>query len=148
MTLLLENAVSDPVVLKPSEKAEIATLKVTLRAIEKGAVVLRPVMEALRYDLVLDYEGRLYRVQVKYADGSSQRGAVFVRLTSSSYGRIRFKGYTAKEVDVVLVYVPKIEKILWLDPECFDGKANLNFRLQPAGNNQQKGCRSVDDYIW
>lgn len=132
----------------PSEKAEFATLKVTLRALEKGAFVLRPVVEGLRYDLALDYQGRLYRVQVKYADGVSRNSAVFVRLTSSSYGRIRFKGYTAKEVDVVLVYVPRIDKILWLDPDCFDGKANLNFRLEPAQNNQQKGCRRVEDYIW
>jgi len=134
--------------MNTSEKAEIATLKVIIRAIEKGAFVSKPVVEGMRYDLVVDYQGRLYRAQVKYADGSSQNGAVFVRLTSSSYGRIRFKGYTAQEVDVVLVYVPKIDAVLWIDPDCFDGKANLNFRLRPAENNQQKGCRSAENYIW
>lgn len=124
--------------LNTSEKAEIATLKVIIRAIEKGAFVSKPVVEGMRYDLVVDYQGRLHRAQVKYANGSSENGAVFVRPTSSSYGKIRFKGYTAQEVDVILVYVPKLDVILWIDPCCFEGRSNISFRLQPAENNQKK----------
>ncbi|MBV9851956.1 MAG: hypothetical protein JO250_20010 [Armatimonadetes bacterium] len=134
--------------MKPSEKAEIATLKATIRAIQKGATVSKPVTEGTRYDLILDYQGRLYRAQVKYCGSTDQPGAVWVRLASGSYGRIRFQAYSAHEVDVVLAYVPSSDVILWIDACHFDGKGALSFRLQKALNNQSKGCRLIEDFIW
>lgn len=134
--------------MKTSDKAEVATLKIQLRALEKGAIVSKPVVEGTRYDLVLDYCGRLYRVQVKYADGESQNGATFVRLTAGSYGKVRFHSYSSIEVDAILVYVPKQDVVLWIEPSLFEGKRSLSFRLQKSLNNQTKGCCELADYIW
>ncbi len=134
--------------MNPSDKAEIACLKVVLRAIEKGATVSKPMVEATRYDLVIDYQGRLYRAQVKYSDGVCRAGAVWVRLHSGSYGKTRFRCYSAQEVDIVLAYLPKLDAILWIDPCHFEGKSAMHFRLEKARNNQTKGCRSVEDFIW
>src|SRR3954453_18890396 len=61
-------------------KGAIAEAAITARAVELGIVVLRPIVEGRRYDLVFDIDHRLYRVQCKWAP---RRGAVIdVRLAT------------------------------------------------------------------
>ena len=48
-------------------KAQLAMLKVQLRALELGCVVAMPTTEGTRYDCVIDDHGALLRAQVKYA---------------------------------------------------------------------------------
>lgn len=134
--------------MNPSEKAEVANLKVMLRAIEKGASVSKPIVEGTRYDLIVDHLGKLYRAQVKYTASHQKNGVVAVRLHSGSYGKTRFRCYTAREIDVVLAYVPKLDAVLWIEPECFEGKTGLNFRSGETGRKHIQGCRNAEDYIW
>lgn len=44
-----------------------AEIKVQLRALELGATVCKPIGDFRRYGLVIDWKGKLHRVQVKYA---------------------------------------------------------------------------------
>lgn len=130
---------------------EYAIAKVLLRAIEKGIAVFKPIVEC-RVDLVLDDGFKLYRAQVKYAGRASPkqcRGAVPLGLRKwRNGGRSVTFCYTTSEIDVLLVYVRKIDKILWLGPEIFNGRQNLQIRLEPSRNNQQKGCLMAADYVW
>jgi hypothetical protein len=125
------------------QKGQIAQAKVLIEAARKGVMVLFPATQA-RYDLVLDYKGRFYRAQVKYADGKAQHsvGAVSLHL------RRRKKCYTADEIDVLLVYLPQIDRVVWFGPEVFNNKATLYLRLQPSKNGQKSGCRMVEEFIW
>src|SRR5436190_11647603 len=120
------------------EKGQIALLKVQIEAARKGAVACLPTTPA-RYDVVLDYQGHLHRAQVKYAAGKSQRsqGAVRVDL------RRRKKCYTAAEIDVLLVYVPQIDRVCWFDREVFENRSLLHLRMTPAKNGQANGCRMI-----
>jgi hypothetical protein len=56
--------------------------------------------------------------------------------------------YTAEEIDAVLVYVRKIDKIFWFGPEVFERRSMLCIRLEPSRNGQHKGCLMAHDYIW
>lgn len=132
------------------QKGEVAFLKCSLRAVERGCVISRPTMES-RYDAILDEDGRLFRVQVKYGDGNSQceGGAVnvdFRRKTTSTYAKRR--PYTAKEIDLMLVYVPKIDKVLRFEASHFDGKQSLRIRIEPTKNGQKIGVIDASDYVW
>jgi hypothetical protein len=124
-------------------KGQIAILKVQLEAHKKQAVVLFPTIPA-RYDLVLEYHGKFYRVQVKYGDCQSQNsdGAVRVDL------RRRKRCYTQDEIDVLMVYVPQIDKVCWFPPEVLYNKVGLQLRLAPAKNNQKSGCLMAEEYVW
>jgi hypothetical protein len=133
------------------EKGEIALLQVQMRAIEKGAVVSKPTIEGGRYDLVIDWDGKLYRAQVKYCDrpASNAHGAVSVCMGNVTRGSNRSVGcYTQDEVDVVLVYVPKIRQVLWFGPDQFCGKSAITVRYEPTKNGQSKGCLMAQDFIW
>lgn len=138
--------------LATNRLGEYAVTKVVLRAMEKGfSGAFKPVFEG-RVDLVL-YDGlKLYRTQVKYAGGACPkqcRGVVSVGLSKwRNGGRSVTPYYTASEIDALLVYVRKIDKILWFGPEVFDGRTRLHIRLETSRDNQRKGCLMAADYIW
>lgn len=129
--------------LPTKQKGQIALAKVLIEAAKKGAEAYLPTTQA-RCDLLLEGGGRFYRVQVKYADGKSSHshGSVMLHL------RRRKKCYTAEEIDVLLVYLPQLDKVGWFGPEVFHNKAALALRIKPAKNGQSKGCRMVDDFLW
>jgi hypothetical protein len=129
--------------LTTEQRGQIAFLKVQLAAAQKGAVVVVPTTPA-RYDLVLHYRGRFYRAQVKYVDGRSRNCQGAVRLDL----RRRERCYTADEIDVVLAYVPQIDRVCWLGPELFHNKVALFLRLQPARNGEENGCLMAIDHVW
>lgn len=133
------------------KKAEIARIKVELRALELDAVCSRPVTECgVRYDCLIDWKGRIYRAQVKYADGkggNNASGAVLLHL-SKPEGRGVSSPYTKDEIDVVLVYMPKIDKVLWLGAELFEGKHTIQIRYEPSKSGMKKGCHIAQDMTW
>src|SRR5262245_9350269 len=110
--------------LTTEQKGQIAFLKVQLEAARRGVVVLLPTIP-MRYDLVLDYQGRFYRAQVKYADGRTPHANGSVRVDL----RRREKYYTQDEIDLLLVYIPQIDKVCCFSPEHFHNKATLYLRL-------------------
>jgi hypothetical protein len=129
--------------LKTEDKGQIAFLRVQVEAVWKEATVLLPTMPR-RYDCVLEWGGQFFRCQVKYADCKAphSQGALQLDL------RKRKKTYSRDEIDVVLVYVPQIDKVLWLPPEIFHQKAMLYLGWLPAKNNQRQRCLMAEDYIW
>jgi hypothetical protein len=131
------------------KKADLARLKVEMRALELGMVCSRPVIEGTRYDCILDTRKRLYRAQIKYADGKPTKatGAVTVNLRKE-IGREKNHPYTDNEIDVLLVYIPKIDRVCWFGPEIFNGKSSLVIRIAPTRNGQIKLCLPAEDYLW
>jgi PD-(D/E)XK endonuclease len=53
--------------LTPSQKGAVAEAAITAMVIQLGLVVLRPLCEGRRYDLAIDLEPELLRVQCKMA---------------------------------------------------------------------------------
>jgi hypothetical protein len=130
-------------------KAETARLKVEARALELGIICSRPSVEGTRYDCILDIAGKLYRAQIKYCDCATvnSSGAVQLRLRSN-VGQGAARCYSKEEVDVLLVYLPSIDKICFFPQEIFCGKAGLTIRLEPSRNGQLKRCVRAQDYLW
>ena len=127
-----------------SRRGEIAVLMVMVRAAELGLVVSRPTTDAVRYDLVIDVAGRLYRVQVKYANGSSANAAGVAQVELRRNGR----GYTSDEIDALLVYLPATDRVYWLTPDVWEGRSVIQLRYQEARNGQRVGCLMAEGYIW
>jgi hypothetical protein len=130
-------------------KAEIAMMKVGIRAMQVGAFVSKPIFEGCRYDYIIKRDGKLYRAQVKYADGKLRRtaGAVYLNLRKQ-IKKNKNCPYSDSEIDVLVVYVPKIDKICWFGPEIFSGKQNLSIRIAPTKSGRVKGCLAAEDYLW
>jgi PD-(D/E)XK endonuclease len=130
------------------QKGEIAHLKVMLRAIEKGVVLSKPLIDS-RYDFILDDGQKLERVQVKYASGKAQNSHGSIRVNLKSWeGRKLRRRYRATEVDALLVYIPQINEVLRFDASFFCERTGFIVRIQPAKNGQTKGTLNAKDFIW
>jgi len=138
------------------QKAEIAQLKVELRAAEKGWITSRT-NEGSRYDVVLDDGKKLFRVQVKYGgyEGGHATGAVIVDLRkyqgddrNRQVKRSKRKLYSKSEIDCLLVYLPQVDKVCWIKADMFDSKTEVTLRFKPPKNGQKKGVNLVEDFVW
>lgn len=130
-------------------KGEVACLKFDLRALEKGGISSKPIID-VSYDRILDIDHSIYRVQIKYADCQDKRieGAVHIDLRKTTKtGKILL--YKESEIDVLVVYIPVIDKLCWFDDKkIFINRQGISLRYLPAKNNQKEGCRMIEDYIW
>lgn len=120
-----------------------------MRALELDIICSRPVIEGTRYDLILDTGKKLYRAQVKYGDGSSTgvSGAVGVNLRKE-IRKEKNRPYSKDEIDVLLIYLPKLDQICWFGPEIFHARGTITIRIAPTKNGQIKHCLPAEKYFW
>jgi hypothetical protein len=130
-------------------KGALACARLDQRALEKGALTSIPVADA-RYDRVVDWNGRLYRVQVKYTDckAPNSADAVQVNLRSTGHRGVSRNGYGPDEVDAIVVYIPSVDAPCWFDVAELAGKPAITIRLAPSRNGQQKGVRYYGEFLW
>jgi hypothetical protein len=134
------------VTLSSSQKGAAAEAEIAAALIRLDLVVLRPMCEGRRYDLVVDTGAQLLRVQCKWA---SRRGGVLTarcitsRHTPSGYRRTL---YSAEEIDAVAAYAPDTDSCYLLPVQEIEGHPALTLRLAATRNNQAKGIRWARDY--
>ena len=132
--------------LSSDQKGSVAESAIPLAAIRLGIEVYRPLFEGGRSDLVFGVGRRLLRVQCKWAH--ARDGVLAVRCYSSRRARegIRKKRYNGREVDLIAVYCPDLERCFAIPAARFDGHVQIQLRIQPCRNNQQSGVTWADDY--
>ena len=128
-------------------KGAIAEAAITSMAVEHGVVVLRPLVEGRRYDLVFDIADRLYRVQCKWAP---RRGRIIdVHLATCRHtprGAV-YTTYDAEQVDAVAVYCQELKQAYWLPIEMVAGRRGIYLRLQPTANNQRSAINYAEQFL-
>jgi len=132
--------------LTPSQKGAVAEAAITTAALELGLTVLRPLCEGRRYDIVIDLEPQLLRVQCKLArqlDRVLLVGTHTNRYTPHGYVST---GYTADEVDAVAAYSPQTRSCYLIPIDEVASRRGVHLRLAPARNNQAQGIRWARDY--
>jgi hypothetical protein len=132
--------------LTPSQKGAVAEAAITTMAIQLGLVVLRPMAEGGRYDLVIDLEPELLRVQCKLAPRRS--GVLSVRLRTNRCTPAGYVStcYTAAEVDVIAAYSPELHRGFLIPIDEASGRRAIHLRLDPTRNNQAHGIKWARDY--
>ncbi len=132
--------------LTTNQKGAIAEAEIAAAAVRIGAVVLRPIAEGRRYDLVLDLGPKLLRVQCKWA---ALEGDVVVvrtrtcRHTPSGYVRTT---YCAQEVDGVAAYCGALDRCFWLPIADVADQTMVHLRLTPAANHQRRRLKWAEQY--
>jgi hypothetical protein len=89
------------------------------------------VVEGGRYDLILDLHGTLLRVQCKW--GTLLDNVVAARLLSCRRAKegLRYRGYTADEIDAVGIYCEPIDTCYLLPAALFESRRTVHLRLAP-----------------
>jgi hypothetical protein len=132
--------------LTPSQKGAVAEAEIAAAAIRLGYVVLRPLVEGSRYDLVIDLQPRLLRVQCKWARDVG--GALNVTLKTSRCtprGYVR-TSYAADEIDAVAAWSPSERTCFLIASHEAVGRRSLQLRVAPTLNGQATGVKWARDY--
>jgi hypothetical protein len=129
-------------------RGDLAELRVAADVLARGHRIAFPYGEDSDYDLIVDRDGLLERVQVKHAVSDGRVIPVRCRSMSLTGGRVRsVKKYTSHTIDWLAVfdvttdrcyYVPAVE----LGPS---GRSLLHLRLQPALSGRRQGIRHAAD---
>ena len=132
--------------LTPSQKGAVAEAATTTAAIELGFTVLRPLCEGRRYDLVIDLEPELLRVQCKLA--RQLPGVLAVQLCTNRYTPAGYvsTSYTAIEIDAIGAYSPALHRSFLVPISEASGRRSVYLRLDAARNNQAQRIKWARDY--
>jgi PD-(D/E)XK endonuclease len=130
------------------QKGDLAEMVVAADLVRRGYKVALPFGEDWNYDLIVERDGRLERVQVKYTESDGTVICVRARTQSLTNGRvIAVKRYTAAIIDWLAVYDRTSDRCCYIHAsELGEGMNMLHLRLVPARNGQHKGIRLADDY--
>jgi len=97
--------------MRKRELGALAESKATAKLYDLGLTVSTPEFREARYDLVVDSDGDLYRVQVKHGY-VSDKGTLRAELRSRNQdGNDK---YSEDEVDAFIIYGPQMDNIYWL----------------------------------
>ena len=132
--------------LTSTQKGAVAEAAVTAAAVELGFVVLRPVTEGRRYDLVIDTGRTLVRVQCKWAPRKGDVVAISTRTcryTPAGYVRTT---YRSTEVDGIAAYCADLRQTFWLPVADVAGRTFVHLRLAEARNGQRRRLRWAAQY--
>jgi PD-(D/E)XK endonuclease len=132
--------------LSPSQKGAAAEAEVAAAAIRADLVILRPLCDGGRYDLVIDVGKELLRVQCKWA--SQQRNVIVAHCMTSRHtprGYLRTT-YSAEEMDAIAIYAPDTDKCYLVPIREVEGLTMISLRVGPTGNNQAMHVRWARDY--
>ena len=122
-------------------KGETAQLKCQLRASEKGYIVSIPSTE-VSYDLVLDDgKSNLLKTQVKFcARRHSKSNSLELALYNTNSNRPH---YTSQQIDLLLVYLPEVDKVLAYKEDIFHEKKTITINL-----TNKNSPHHFSHYVW
>lgn len=131
------------------DKGEIARYMAIAHLMKKDATVSIPTSENCSYDLIADYQGKLYRVQIKKLIPQNN-GTLRLQAYSKNnkQGKHTITKYSSADIDWLLGVDIENNKFYLIDYTSgkFDGSNGFLLRLTPPKNNKIIGIRYAKDY--
>lgn len=125
---------------------EVACAKLDCRALEKKVIVSKPNLEC-SYDRVVDQDGRLWRVQVKYSS-QDDGNKVCSHIRKTSRKRDQKVSYNEDEIDAIVIYSSIADELYWLPKNVWAGKLSVTLRHKPSKSGQKKNIQWAENYVW
>jgi hypothetical protein len=119
--------------LKNYSKGQIAQLKIQLMAAKKNLLCSLPTVGATRYDLIMDNKGTLSRTQIKYCNRKASRVKNCLEL--QLYNKAFRNFYSRSEIDLLLVFIPKLDIILKFEADEFHKRKTIFIHLTDEKSN-------------
>ena len=130
-------------------KGDFAELMVAADLARRGYRVAIPFGENSDYDLVVEREDGLERVQVKHARSDGHVIEVRPMSLSLTNGKVRrIKRYTSATIDWLAVYDVTTDRCYYIHAsELGSGRRHLTLRLTAPRNGQAARIRYAADYL-
>jgi len=111
-------------------KGDIAEQRVILEALKRNWGVSIPTGDRLPYDLVIDIDGTLLKIQVKSAwfDVAKENYVIDVRRSLTNQRTVKHRPYQPKDFDFAIIYLDKIDVFYLMPAEVFlSYKSEIHF---------------------
>jgi len=119
-------------------------LRFAAEFVRKGFSIFFPFGEDSPIDLLIEKKNTFSRIQVKTTKPIN--GVIHCRLKSSNNWQV--KKYTKKEIDYFAIYDYENKKGYFIPIEKVEGMTEISLRLNKAKNNQKKGLRPAEEYLY
>ena len=130
------------------QKGDIGEAKCLAKMIELGIPVSLPFGDNQRYDMIIDVNGQLKRIQVKYSSFSENQGSIIFKISSSTNHTTNKHCDTYENnVDGFLLYNSLNDEIYYLPIEIDQGRKTITLRMEPSKNGQTKNCLFTKDFL-
>lgn len=117
-----------------------------MKFIKNEFTVSKPLSNNSRYDLIVERNNILYKVQVKTTQNIKDEVKMDFALKTTNYSKGKWKstGYTSNEIDLFFLYCIENDWCgLYIVNE--DIPKNITVRLKPPKNNQIKGVNLAEN---
>ena len=130
------------------QKGNIGEAKCLAKMVELGVPVCLPFGDNERYDMIIERNGKLEKIQIKYSSQQENEGSIVFK-TASSANHTTNKHYSTYEndVDAFLLYNALTDEVYYVPMEIIGTKKTLTMRMQPSKNGQIKNCLFTSDYL-
>lgn len=124
---------------------QVTELQVASECIKRGIMVSKPLVPSSRYDLIIEIDGKLLKIQVKtcHSNGSDEYFEIDTQTSHTNCEKTVHLSYSKNEVDF---FATIYNGICYLIPYDICGKRSQRLRLLPTKNNQTKGIVFAKDY--
>lgn len=130
----------------PNHKGNVAELAIATEAARLGLSVLKPLTEHEAYDLALGLDGRLLRVQCKWASHDGDVVQIHVaRSRTNRRGNIRTT-YREDEIDALGAYCADLDRCYLLPVSMVAGHYMVHLRTSAPRNNQRAAINYAVNY--
>lgn len=115
---------------------------------QAGFIVSKPLSNNARYDLIIDRNNKLYRVQVKTTLKIKDGKMPFpTKSTNYVQGKLKPERYTQDEIDLFFLYcVDNGWKGIFYLKDVFQVPLELKIRIEEPKNGQKIGVKFAKDY--
>ena len=124
-------------------KGNIAERAVAKDLGERGYNVFKEDGDLSRIDLIAEKDGKLIKIQVKWATGKN--GVYVASLRKSGPNNYKFM-YTSNLIDLFAIYLSNLNKVIYLPFKSVEGITQICFREDIPKNNQKAGINFVGSY--
>ena len=124
-------------------KSDIAESAVAIELLTRGYNVLRPIGDRLAYDLAIETEGKLSRIQVKHAWFNEKDKAYIVdaRRTKTNRRRMLRKKYSNEDFDFAVIYLGDKRTFYVMPADIFNSFAStITFVEDPKRQRAPKSA--------
>lgn len=119
-----------------------------MKFLKKGCAVSKPLTNNARYDLIVEINNKLYKVQVKSTQSINAGKMVFAtKTTNYTKGSWENHNYTTDEVDIFFLYCVDNDWCgLYIPSIGEDIQKGISIRVEKPKNNQKVGIHMCEDY--
>lgn len=113
-----------------------------------GFIISKPLSNNARYDFIVEYNNKLYKIQVKTTSSIKEGVMVFAtKTTNYTKGNWASKKYDKDSIDAFFLYCQENSwSGLYFGENSGEFNQSLNIRLAPTKVNRTKGIKFAEDY--